>query len=97
MSTLQICKDGQLEVLKVVSTFLNDKYPQYRNIVDAYRVAIQDSDNEDIISKLSSNSLLFISSMDYLLPRDECLVLKGLILHPLSNLEANLGQFLSSK
>jgi hypothetical protein len=97
MSTLQICKENQIEVLDIVIGFLREKdYHNYADILECYKFSIDEENDVVKLPTLCQSSLDFVGCLDLLMSKEECLSLRSLILAPIKTLYINLHNFISS-
>lgn len=97
MSTLQICKENQIEVLDIVISFLRENdYYNYADILECYKFSIDEENDTIKLPTLCQSSLDFVGSLDFLMSKEECLSLRSLILKPIKTLYINLHTFISS-
>lgn len=97
MSTLQLCKENQIEVLDIVIDFLREKsYHNYANTLECYKFSIEEENDIVKLPTLCQSSLDFIGSLDFLMSKEECISLRSLILEPIKRLYINLHTFISS-
>lgn len=98
MSTLQLCKENQIEVLDIVIDFLREKsYHNYANTLECYKFTIEEENDIIKLPTLCQSSLDFIGSLDFLMQKEECAHLRDLILSPIQTLYTNLHILISNK